>query len=453
MQRILYLTLRKWFFFVLLSLMIFDVKGQSENQRFWTLKQCIEYAVNNNLTIKYYDVATRQKEVALNNAKMNLLPTVSGNVNQSFGFGRSLTSLNTYDQSNTSNTSFNVGASAVLFQGFYRKNQIEQNKINFDIAKNEQENYKNDLVLNIITLYLNVLLADELRQVNLSHLELSRSQYLLIKRQVELGRRSHVDEVSAWSVVVQDSATYVSSINDYELSLFDLCQLLEVSKDSFCVASPNGDVEFQVIENPNEVFNIALKERPEIKVAELRVASAEKQIDIARSSFYPTLTLNASIGSNYYKTDGIQNAVFSEQMRNNFSQSVNLSLSIPMFNAFSSRNSVRSAELQHQQSELQLDIEKKNLLKAIEQAYNNVLVARSKYTSCQSVESASNMTYDMVKTKFNSGKATRVELDQARLDWVHAESSLVVAKYELIHKIKIFEFYKNGVDSVWEYDN
>ena len=96
MQRILYLTLRKWFFFVLLSLMIFDVKGQSENQRFWTLKQCIEYAVNNNLTIKYYDVATRQKEVALNNAKMNLLPTVSGNVNQSFGFGRSLTSLNTY---------------------------------------------------------------------------------------------------------------------------------------------------------------------------------------------------------------------------------------------------------------------------------------------------------------------------------------------------------------------
>lgn len=439
--------LRQLVLIIGLSLFSFTkVKSQKENCSPWTLKQCIDYAVNNNLSIRYYSSTIQQREISASNAKMSALPVISGGINQSFGFGRALTSSNTYDQRNTSNTSLNIGASAVLFQGFYRKNHIKQSQLNLGIAKSELEGVKNDLILNIITLYLKVLLADELIQVNKTHYELSQLQFSLIKRQEELGRCSKVDVFSAKSVIVQDSVSYVSSINDYEMSLFDLCQLLEIPKDSFVVASPNGEVEFEVLDNPHDIFNIAKNERPEIRVAELRVLSAERQVAMARSSFFPTLKISASMSSNYYKTDGWQNAQFSDQIRNNFSQSVNLSLTIPIFSAFSSRNSVKIAEVQKTQSEIQLDIEKKNLKKAIEQAYNNVVVARSNYASSRSVVEATSVTYDMVKTKFDSGKASHVELDKAHFDYIKAESSLVVAKYELLLKLKIYDFYKSGVE-------
>lgn len=427
---------------MLIGTVIGSASGEETQPRGWTLRQCIDYAIDNNLSVKYYEVAKQQREVALNTAQMSLLPTVSGGAGQSFGFGRALTSANTYEQRNTSNTYFNLGMNASLFEGFYKKNNIALSRVNLEIAREEKKNIENELTLNIISAYLRVLMADELKQVNHSHLQLSKAQSTLVERQKEIGRRSEVDVVRARAVVAQDSVSYVTSVNDYELSVIDLCQLLEVSRDTFRVDSPDGEVEFRVIERPELVFDMAVRERPEIRTAELRVESAERQISMAKSGHYPSLRLSAGLSSNYYKTDGWQNAPFAEQMKNNFSQTVSFTLSIPIFSAFSTRNTIKTAELQKTQTEIQLSVEKKNLMKAIEQAYYNVVAAQSKYESSKTAAGASEVAYKMVRTKFESGKAQRIEMDEARHDWVQAESSLVVAKYELLLKIKIFDFYR-----------
>ena len=427
---------------VLPLLMSSPLFAQSQSPNHWTLEQCIDFAIKNNLTVKYYDVSIRQKEVALNTAQMSLLPVVSGGASQSFGFGRALTSSNTYEQRNTSNTSFSIGASAVLFQGFYRKNNISASRLNLNVAKLEQENVKNDLTLNIISAYLKILLADELMQVNSMSLGLSREQLAMMARQRDLGRRTDADVISARAVIVRDSASYVSSLNDYKLSILELCQLMELDEDSFSIQPPDGNVEFCVLDSPEQVFDIASHDRPEIKSAELRSVIAERQTSIARSNFFPTLKVSAGLSSNYYKTDGWANASFANQIRNNFSQSVTFSLSVPIFSAFSSRNSLQAARLQHEQAEIQLNVERNSLKKAIEQAFFDVSAAQSSYVSCLLADSVSLDAYNIVHTKFVNGKSSRLELDEARYDWLKAESSLVVAKYELLLKLKIWDFYR-----------
>lgn len=425
----------------ILAFVLFFLICQYSMAQSWTLKQCIDYAVLNNISIKQQELNLQQKEISLNTAKMNVLPDVSASVNQSFGLGRALTSSNVYDLRNTANTSVNVGAHATLFQGFYKRNNIVANKIMLDAAFHDLQKAKDDLGINVTSYYLQVLYTKEVIQLNQKQLQLSISQYENIKYQFEIGRRSEVDVIKSLATIAHDSLTLINSQNDYQLALLDLAQLIDTDPNGFSVIAPNGEIEFVMVLSPDNVFQTAIAEKSEIRAAELRVENAEKQIALAKSTLYPTVSLSVGVGSNYYKTEGLPAPEFGNQMKNNLSESINLSLNIPIFDKFSTRNTIRSAKLQHAQSELDLELQKKQLQKQIEQAYYNVIAAESKYKSSNAAAIASESAYDLIKSKFDLNKASKIELDEARLDWVRSITNMIEAKYEYIFKIKILNFY------------
>ena len=407
----------------------------------WTLEQCIDYALKNNLSIKQQKLNFQLKEINLNTAKMSLLPDVSARVNQSFGLGRALTSSNTYDLRNTANTSVDVGANVTLFQGGYKRNNIVANKIMLNAAEQDLQKATDELCINIASYYLQVLYAEEVVQLNQKQLQLSISLHESIVHQFELGKRAEVDVVKSIATIAQDSLSLVNSQNEYQLALLDLAQLIDVDPENFTIVAPNGEIEFRMVMSPDNAYQTAMIDRAEIRAAELRVENAEKQISIAKSSLYPTLNLSVGLGSNYYKSEGLSAPSFGKQMKNNMSESINITLNIPVFSRFSTRNSVRSAKIQREQSEVELELQKQHLRKQIEQAYYNVVAAETKYRSSNTAALSSKTAFNLIKSKYNLEMASKIELDEARIDWIRNITNMIEAKYEYIFKLKILYFY------------
>lgn len=165
-------------------------------------------------------------------------------------------------------------------------------------------------------------------------------------------------------------------------------------------------------------------------------------IKIAQSALLPTLSFNAGIGSNYYKTSGFNAESFGRQLRNNFSQYIGLSLNVPIFNRFATRNSIRSAKLERETQQLQLDNVKKTLYKEIQQAYYNTIAARAKYESSMEASRSNKAAFDLMSAKYEYGKANITEFNEAKNNWLKAESDLVIAKYEYVYDTSLIDFYR-----------
>ena len=182
--------------------------------------------------------------------------------------------------------------------------------------------------------------------------------------------------------------------------------------------------------------------KPEVQAEQLRLTASERSIDIARAGLYPTLSLNAGLQSNYYKTNGMKAESFASQMKNNFSQYIGFNLSVPIFNRFQTRNSIRTAKLDRDNQLLQLDNIKKSLYKEIQQAYYNAVAASSKYTSSVSAAQSSKDAFTLTQAKYENGKATITEFNEAKNNYLNAESDLVQARYEYLYQTALLDFYR-----------
>ena len=229
--------------------------------------------------------------------------------------------------------------------------------------------------------------------------------------------------------------------------LLALTQLLELpSPEGFAIIRPDaGGIDPSagaVPPSPDEIYQEAITFKPEIKAELYRLKSTEMNIKIAQSALLPTLSLNAGIGSNYYKTSGFKAESFGRQMRNNFSQYIGLSLNVPIFNRFATRNSIRSAKLERETQQLQLDNVRKNLYKEIQQAYYNTIAARAKYESSMEASRSNKAAFDLMSAKYEYGKANITEFNEAKNNWLKAESDLVIAKYEYVYDTSLIDFYR-----------
>ncbi len=229
--------------------------------------------------------------------------------------------------------------------------------------------------------------------------------------------------------------------------MLSLAQLLELdTPEGFAIVRP--DTAAIAIGNattlplPDEIFQEALTFKPEVKAENLRLKGAETNIKLAQSALWPTLSFNAGIGSNYYTMSGIDNESFARQMRNNFSQYIGLSLSIPIFNRLETRNSIRTARLNRETQQLQLDNVKKNLYQEIQQAYYNAVAARAQYTSSSEAARSNKAAFDLTAAKYEYGKANITEFNEAKNNWLKAESDLARAKYEYMYDTSLIDFYR-----------
>ena len=412
-------------------------------QERWSLEKCIQYAVDNNISIKQQENTIEQNEIALNTAKMSYLPDLNASASQSWSFGRGLSIDNTYVNRNTSSTSFSLSTSVTLFDGLKTQNTVKLRKLNLEAATSDLKKAKEDISINVTSEYLQALYADELLQVAKNQVELSKAQLEQKRKMAANGKASESDVAQAKAQLAQDEMSVVQAQNDYNLAVLELSQLLELdSPESLVIELPDTSAQLLPIASVEEVFTDALKSKAIIQGDEIRIEQAEKNISIARGSYSPTLYFSASVGSNYYKTTGYENASFSDQMDQNLNKYIYLSLNVPIFNRFATRNEVRTARTQLEAQNLQLNSDKKALYKEVQQAYYNAVAAESKYGSCLSAEESAETAFRLMNKKYDVGKATQTEYNESRTQWMKAVADRIQSKYEYIFRAKILDYYR-----------
>jgi outer membrane protein len=415
-------------------------------QKKWTLQQCIQYAKENSINVKMQHIAQQNQEIKLSSAKNQRLPNLNANINQTFSFGRNASPAdNSYQSINSGSTSLSASASMPLFTGFQIPNQITAAKLDLQASIADLEKAREDIELAVISAYLQILYNKEIVEIANNQADLSQQQLERINEMYKLGKASEAQIYEIKSQIANDELATVQSKNDLQLSVLALTQLLELeSPENFDIETPEtNDANFLLPANPEQTYANALATRAVIRADEYRLASSEKAVKIAKGGYYPQLSFGAGYSNNYYKINGYSNLPFSQQLRNNESKYFGFYLNIPVFNRFETRNNIRTAKLNVKNNTLQLENTKKLLYKEIQQAYYNATGAREKYKSAEAALESAKKAYDFAKEKFENGRSTTYEFNNAHTNMMKSSANLSQAKYDYIFRKKILDFY-NG---------
>ncbi len=413
----------------------------------WTLPECINYAIEHNISLKQRENTRRQNEVSLNTAKNSRLPDLNAGVSESLGFGRSLGMDNTYSKNNTSNTSFQISTSVPILTGNRIENTIKLNQLNLEASTADLEKARNDIRTQIAQQYIQIVYDTEIlavakRQIGIDSLQLYRLQEM-----ERNGKATLTEVLQQKSTMEQSRLTATQAENTYRLDLLALSQLLELPSPegfSIVISTLPNNYGSLINVNPEIIYQEAIAVKPEVQAEQLRLKASDANILIAKSAKYPTLSFNAGLGTNYYKTlnGNYKQDSFGSQIKNNFSQSLGLQLNVPIFNRYATRNSIKSASIDKENQQLALDNVKKTLYKEIQQVYYNTVAAEAKYKSSLQAEVTSKDAFNLTQAKYENGKATITEFNESKNNMMKAESDLVQARYQLIYQKALIDFYR-----------
>ena len=409
----------------------------------WTLAQCTEWAMDHNLSVAQQMGSVEAREIDRNTAHMSWLPGVSASASENFSFGRGLGGDNTYESGNSSSTGFSIGANMNLFDGGATYNQIRLSDLNLEASVADLEKAKDDIRVSVAQAYVQILYNYEIRDVARQQIAIDSLQVERLERMFESGRSSAAEVSQQKASLAQSRVTLVQAENNVRASLLDLAQLLEFNSwEGFTIVRPQVSMEGVLLETPDDIYAQALGIRPSIRAEELRLKGTERSIAIAKSGYYPSLSISGGSGTNYYSNYG--GKAFFDQLQSNFSSYVGLSLSIPIFNKFNTRNQVRSAKLNKVNQEIQLRRAQQTLYKEIQQAWNAAKNAQAKWEAAQVASASAQDAFTLVQAKYENGKATVTEFNESRNQLLKTRSDAVQATYEYLFQTRLVNFYRGG---------
>ena len=409
----------------------------------WTLAECVRHAQENNITLKQTELQVKQQELMLETAKGSRLPQVSGSASENFSFGRGLTADNTYSNTNTTSTGISLGAAVPIFQGSRINNNIKESDLNLRAATADLEKARQDMSVAVAQAYVQILYNMELLDVALNQVGIDSLQVERLSAMLENGKASQAQVAQQKAALGQSRLSATQARNNLNLSLLDLSQLLELpDPEGFSVVRPDVPIDGILLGNPEDIYAEALENKPSIKAEMFRLDATEFSIKSAKGAFLPSISANGGLGTNYYTMSAAPSAAFMEQIKHNFSQYLGISLSVPIFSGFQTRNQVRAAELSRTNQMLQLENTKKTLYKEIQQAYYNAVAASEKYCSSDQARESAKESFDLVQAKYENGKANITEFNESRDAFLRAESDLVRSRYEYLYSAKLLDFYR-----------
>ena len=426
-------------------------------QKSWSLKDCLKHAAEHNLTIKQAVLSTTLSKNALTQSKLTVLPSLNTNASHSFNFGRSIDPYtNTFTLDRVRNNNFGVSSSVTLFGGFQNVNNIRKSKYDYLASKYDAEKIANDISINIITAFLQLMYNKELVEVNEDKLALSRLQVNRVSEMVDVGRLPKANLLDTESQMAQEELQLINVQNQLDIAFLNMKQLLDLDANySFDITTPELSVtESFIARNSEELYKTALGNLPDVKSADAKVHSAERSLAIAQGGRSPRLSLYGSWGTGYsdarQKITGVDslsllptyaNYPFEQQIEDNVSQSVSFSLSIPIFNGWQASSSIGRAKIGVLQSQYNLQQAENQLRKQIEQANADALAAHKKYLASQKSVQALSESFRYTEEKYNVELVSTYEYNDAKNRLFQAEADLLQAKYDYIFKTKILDFY------------
>ena len=410
----------------------------------WSLQDCIDYALENSITVKSATLDRGLAEVDYSTSKSSRLPNLFGSATQNFSSGNSIdpiTSDFVTDQIHSSNVGIN--SSMTLFQGNQLNNQIKQNKILFDQSVFQEEVEKNNIVLLLLETYLQTLYSKESIAIAENNLNVSEQEVLRAKSRLDAGSIALTDYTEAQSQAATNKYNVITTKNNYQQNIITLKQLLELS--------PKEEIEIKALDknealvyfepNKNEVYENAIGFLPELQVSNLSVDANKKELDIAKGGYLPSLSLTGSIGSGY---TSINDATFSDQFNVNFNQRVGLSLSIPIFNRNQTKAAVKTATLNIEKAEIQKQTTEKEVYKKIELAYQNAISSQEQVIAAEASKKASEQSYQLAQKKYELGALSTTDLVISQNTYTNSQQNYLQAKYLTILHHQLLQFYQGN---------
>lgn len=412
----------------------------------WSLQECVDYALQNNITIKKGENTLFINEQDIIAAKGNFLPSVTGNFGEGLSIGSGFDAVSNQRINNQTTHSFNYNFSVnqSVFNGFRTLNLYKQSQLNLEINELELARIKDDISLNVVNAYLNVLFNKENLETAKAQLDFSKKQLIQVQALVDAGvqSRSNIYDVEATLSADEQSVTIAE--NNYILSLLTLSQLLQVPFNGF-------EVEIIEIDTPSEalmyndvspVLDYALAHRNEIKVAEMNIENAELGTEISKSGYYPSVSFGYGFGSVWSESqnDFIKQAFFRE-LDLNKGHNLNLSVSIPIFSRFQNKTAVAKSKIQENNSALNLDQAKLNLEANVQRAFTDAQAAFKTYQSAKKSLASQELAFDNSQERYSIGVMNSFDLEQTRIRLINAQASLINAKYDFVFKTKVLDFY------------
>lgn len=416
-------------------------------QKKWTLQDCVNHALENNITIKQSENALLTNQQNIIAAKGNFLPSVSANTGHNIGIGTQRIDIGQtqviVDRTSHS-TSLGVGANQTIFNGFQLTNLYQQSKLNLETSKLELARIKDDISLNVVNAYLNVLFNKENLETAKAQLQFSKKQLEQVKSLVDAGVQPRVNIYDTEATLSTDEQNVTLAENNETLALLTLSQLLQVPFEGFNVdvISIESPSEALLYNNVTPVLNYALEHRNEIKIAEKNIENAQLNTEISKSGYFPSVSLGYGFNTNAFFSNLIQNEqAFLEQLNNQKGHNLNLNVSIPIFSRFQNKTSVAKSKIQEENSKLNLEQAKLSLEANVQRAFTDAKAAFKAFEAAKKSLAAQELAFSNTQERFNFGAMNNFELDQARIRLVNAQASLINAKYDFVFKTKVLDFY------------
>ena len=416
----------------------------------WTLQDCIDYAMQENISLQQSRLTAESAQVDIKTAKNALFPSLSFSTSHSLinrpyqesSYTVSGTEILMANTNTNYSGSYGLNAQWELFNGGRNLKTIKQEELNSRIAGLDFETTANSIEESIAQVYVQILYASESVKVNENTLEVSKAQRDRGKELFEAGSISSADYAQLESQVSNDNyqlVTAITALEDYKLQLKQLLEMEGNAEMLLYIPELNDNDVITRLPDKESVYASALQTRPEIESGKLNVSASELDIKIAKSSYYPSLSLSAGIGTSH--TTGTD-YTFSEQLKNGWNNSVGLTLSVPIFSRRQTKSAVEKAQIGLESTKLQLRETEKELYRTIENLWLDAWSAQQQYLAAAERVKSSKTSFDLVSEQFNLGMKNTVELLTEKNNLLSAEQELLQAKYMAILNIQLLKFYQ-----------
>lgn len=444
---------KKGFGLSFLIVFVVSVSGAWNNamaQETWDLEKCINHAVNNNLQVKLQEIAEQLSAYQLSQSKAGMYPSLNGTASYGVNFGRSTDpTTNQFVTQRIQTSGLSLSSSVILFSGLRQLNTVQQNKFTLAASQFQTEEVKNSVMLNVTAGFLQVLMSREniksqQEQINLSLEQLNRSQKLVDAGVVPEGNLLNVK-----AQLANDSLNLINAENTYDLAVLTLKLMLQID--------PAADIEFSqgdvslsnlspdLLAGPEAVYTTAMGNQPQIKRVEFSVMAAEKGLKATKGLRSPTLSLSGNIRTNYSSYElppFVVKDPFFTQMNNNLSQTIGVSLTIPIFNGLSTHYSVKSSHLQLERSKYLQQQVHDQLKQDVYKAYTDAKAAAKRYDATAKNVQALETAFGYTQSMFDLGAVNALDYSTAKANLALAQVTHITAKYDFIFKVKVLDFYQ-----------
>ena len=420
-------------------------------QQKWTLKECIDYAMQNNITLKQAKLTKQSATEERKQAQAALLPSLSASTNQSVGYRPWLDAGMSTVTNGTVNTKVNKGyysgtyginAQWTVWNGNQNRNQVKMDELAEEQADLQLEQTANSIQERIAQLYVQILYMNEAISVNRQSLETSHKNEERGQQMVDVGKMSKADLAQLSAQRASDEYNMVEAESNLANYKLQLKQLLEITgEQEFDIAMPQTTDQQALATIPSlmSVYETALTLRPEIKNTELALKQSELQAKMAKAGYLPTISLTGGVGTS---TSSNSSNGWGTQMKTNFDASAGVGVSIPIFDQRKTRTAINKAQIQHEQALLDQQDQQKQLYQTIEGYWLDAQTNQQKFRAAQATVESEQQSYDLLSEQFNLGLKNIVELMTGKTNLLQAQQNKLQSKYMTILNQQLLRFYQ-----------